>query len=406
LEAGSYFETLLLLWSIVPSALLSYYIFRHNLLEIAIQRSLGYSFAGIFLLLVYLLGVRWLRDFMQESYNVPELVVDAGMILALFAFSQPLKRWIDSSVDSLFSLEISKFQKMASRIEEVSHSTVEMERLLSFIESLLEKELDLKGVKVILYPKPEGDGQPRTNDSSRGKGPQISLLSGDKALGEIQIQGQVSDLSTEQQAGMRFLVTQIVTAIESCKLAEGKIYLERELAERDKLATLGQMAATVAHNIKNPLSSIKTIVQLIQEDDEVTVKYARDLSLINSEIDRLSNSVGQLLKFAKPTAPTVADIELTDVLRKILSIFRAETEQRGIQLQFEQESTPLTVRGSEEVLCEVFQNLIVNAIEVSPEQSRIVIETRVLDGNQGRRVVCRIGEQGPGFCPEVRERLC
>jgi signal transduction histidine kinase len=181
--------------------------------------------------------------------------------------------------------------------------------------------------------------------------------------------------------------------------------LERELAERDKLATLGQMAATVAHNIKNPLSSIKTIVQLIQEDDEVAVKYARDLSLINSEIDRLSNSVGQLLKFAKPTAPTAADIDLTDVLRKILSIFRAETEHRGIQLQFEQESTPLTVRGSEEVLCEVFQNLIVNAIEVSPERSRIVIGTGVLDGNQGKRIVFRIEDQGPGIAPEVRPHI-
>jgi len=405
LKAGSYFETLLLLWSIVPSALLGYYIFRHNFLEVPIQRSLGYSFAGIFLLLVYLLGVRWLRDFMQEAYNIPELVVDAGMILTLFAFSQPLKRWIDSSFDSLFSLEISKFQKIAYRLEEISHSTVEMERLLGFIERLLEKELDLKEVKVILFPKPEGRGQPRTDDSSRGKRLQIALLSGDKVLGEIQIQGQVNDLSTEQQAGIRFLATQIVTAIESCKLAEGKIYLERELAERDKLATLGQMAATVAHNIKNPLSSIKTIVQLIQEDDEVAVKYARDLSLINSEIDRLSNSVGRLLKFAKPTAPTAAEIDLTEVLRKILSIFRAETERRGIQLQFEPASLPLTLRGSEEVLCEVFQNLIVNAVEVSPEQSRIVIGTRVLDGNQGKRVVFHIEDQGPGISPEVRQHI-
>ena len=61
--------------------------------------------------------------------------------------------------------------------------------------------------------------------------------------------------------------------------------MERELAERDKMATLGHMAATVAHNIKNPLSSIKTIVQLMQEDGEVQNKYARDLSLIKSDSD-------------------------------------------------------------------------------------------------------------------------
>ena len=405
-EAGGYFEAWLMLWSIIPSALLGYYIFRYNFLEIAIQRSFGYSFAGILLLLVYLLSVQWLREFVETAYSFPGLVVEAGLVLALLAFSQPLKRWIDSSVNTLFALEISKFQQMAARLDEVSRSTVEMDRLLRFVEELLSKELDLKKVEVVLYPGPGRAGQLEPADLPSGeKGEMILLSKGDQTLGEIRVQGQADKLSTEQQAGLRFLVTQIVAAIENCKLAEGKILLERELAERDKMATLGHMAATVAHNIKNPLSSIKTIVQLMQEDGEVQNKYARDLSLIKSEIDRLSHSVSQLLSFSKPTVLATASVDLNQVLEKTLQIFKPEAERRRLRLEMRSACRPLIVRGSEEVLYEIFQNLIVNAIEVAPEQSQITIRTHILDHEPGNKAVVCVEDEGPGIVPEIRQQI-
>src|SRR5437867_9735064 len=91
---------------------------------------------------------------------------------------------------------------------------------------------------------------------------------------------------------------------------------------------LGHLAATIAHNTKNPLSSIKTIVQLMQEDGEVQNKYARDLSLIKSEIDRLSHSVSQLLSFSKPTVLATASVDLNQVLEKTLQIFKDRKSTR------------------------------------------------------------------------------
>ncbi|PYV44135.1 MAG: hypothetical protein DMG06_07780 [Acidobacteria bacterium] len=405
-EAGSHFEALLMLWSIIPSALLGYYIFRHNFLEIAIQRSFGYSFAGMLLLLVYLLSVQWLREFVETAYSFPGLVVEAGLILALLAFSQPLRRWIDSSVNTLFSIEISKFQKMAVRLDEVSRSTVDMDQLLRFVEELLSKELDLKKVEVVLYPEPGRDGQLEPGALALAeKGETILLTEGPQTLGEIRIQGQSDKLSTEQQAGLRFLVTQIVAAIKNCKLAEGKVRLERELAERDKMATLGQLAATVAHNIKNPLSSIKTIVQLMQEDGEVHSRYARDLSLIKSEIDRLSHNVSRLLNFSKPTVLLTTRVDLNQVLENTLRIFKPEAEQRGIRFELGSACQPLTVRGSEEVLSEILQNLIVNAIEVSAAQSRITIRTQMLENASGKKAVVCVEDEGPGIAPEIRQQI-
>jgi signal transduction histidine kinase len=402
-----YFETMLMLWSIVPSAWLGYYIFRYNFLEIAIQRSLGYSFAAILLLLVYLLSVRWLRNFLEAHYNsFPGMIVEAGLILALLAFAQPLKRWIDTSVGNLFSLEISTFQKMAVRLDEVSRSTVEMDQLLRFIEDLLQKELDLRDLRVLLYSQPRRDERHEEQENPLERDlKRIFLSKNEETLGEIQIRGQSGGLSTEQQAGLRFLVTQIVAAIENCKLAEGKVRLERELAERDKMATLGQMAATVAHNIKNPLSSIKTIVQLMQEDDHVNAQYARDLALINSEIDRLGNSVAQLLTFSKPTVFVSVQVDLAGVLERVLSIFKPEAERKGIHLHYEASSARLTVLGSEEILSEIFQNLIVNALEVSPQRSQVTIRTAALERDHVRKAVVGVEDEGSGISSGIRQHI-
>src|SRR5262245_5495461 len=188
----------------------------------------------------------------------------------------------------------------------------------------------------------------------------IPLQKGNIPLGAMLVEWHSGGVASEQQAALRYVIPQIVAAIETCRLVEGKIQLERELAERTRLASLGQMAATVAHNIKNPLSSIKTIVQLMLEDGELTVKYGQDMSLIKSEIDRLTESVTQLLRFSKPTVTSSATVDLTAILEKILHIFGPDAERRNIRMDLQMSEKPLMVRGSEEILSEVFQNLLVN----------------------------------------------
>ncbi len=391
-------ETILLLWSNIPSALLGYYIFRYNFFEIAIQRSLGYSLVGILLLVMYLFVVRGLRDFLEERFLFPGLLVEAAMILALFAFAQPLKRWMESSVNQLFSLEMARFSGMAARLDEVSRSTFEIDRLVQFTENLLRTELGLKEVRLALYPEATpGKEEGKETGGGPVSGERFFLTQGERKIGELQVAATSGRLSTEQQAGVQLVATQFVAALENCKLAQGKIELERELAERDKLATIGQMAAAVAHNVKNPLSSIKTIVQLMQEDAEVKRRYESDLSLITGEIDRLSHSVGQLLKFSRPIAPGQSSVDLAPVLRKIQQTFQAEAERRQIRLQFSQGAPELPVSGAEELFLEIFQNLVVNALEAAPAGSRITMGSEVLTENKEEKVRVWIEDQGPGI---------
>jgi signal transduction histidine kinase len=398
LEPGQPLEAVLMLWSVVPSALLGYFIFRHNFLEIAIRRSFGYPIAVVILVLVYLVSVRYLPDYFGD---IPKEVVQAGMIL-LFPLVQPLRRWIDHSVDNLFSREIDRFEKLAAGLDEISRSTVDLNQLLQLTEERLRKELNLKSIRLTVNDETNETADTLAHDQNRER---ILLQKGDLSLGAMLVEGHNATVPSEQHAALRYVIPQIVAAIETCRLLEGKIQLERELAERTRLASLGQMAATVAHNIKNPLSSIKTIVQLMQEDGELAVKYGQDMSLIKSEIDRLTESVTQLLRFSKPTVTSSATVDLAVVLEKILHIFGPDAERRNIRMDLQLSEKPLRVRGSEEILLEVFQNLFVNALEVSKPHDAVVVRARAAEGTGQRRVVVQVEDEGPGVPEEIQSKV-
>ena len=168
------------------------------------------------------------------------------------------------------------------------------------------------------------------------------------------------------------------------------------------MADLGRIIAAVAHNVKNPLSSIKTIVQLMLEDKEFTQKYDRDLNLISGEIDRLTKRVEDVLKF-RTVLPV--NVDLAELLEKMVLLFKPETERRGIRLELELTCRPLTVRGTEEIFSEVFQNFIVNAWDVAPEKSRIGIRAQVLGEGPAKAVSVRIEDEGPGIPPRIRRQI-
>src|SRR5439155_14958226 len=107
----------------------------------------------------------------------------------------------------------------------------------------------------------------------------------------------------------------------------------------ERLAAIGQMAATVAHEVKNPLSAIKSIAQVMSEDEALSTQHSRDLSLIVGETDRLSKSVTQLLSFASKRPPAAPPSRADDLIRSVNSLFRADARERDIELQCRADAT-------------------------------------------------------------------
>jgi hypothetical protein len=209
LEPGQPLETVLMLWSVVPSALLGYFIFRHNFLEIAIQRSFGYPFAVVMLLLVYLLSLRYVHDYFDQ---IPNEVVQAAMILVLLPLLQPLRRWIDYSIDNLFSREIVRFERLASALDEISRSTVDLNQLLRLTEERLRKELSIKAIRLTVKGTTDEAADTLVSSQTSEK---IPLQKGEVPLGMMLVEGQNARLLTEQHAALRYVIPQIVAAIET-----------------------------------------------------------------------------------------------------------------------------------------------------------------------------------------------
>ena len=147
------------------------------------------------------------------------------------------------------------------------------------------------------------------------------------------VEAAANTLTNDVRAVLEVLAGQVAIAVEDCRLANANVQLERRLAEGERLAALGQMAATVAHEVKNPLSAIKSIAQVMSEDEGLKTQHARDLSLIVGETDRLSNSVTQLLSFASKAPPASVPCRAGELLRSVAGLFRVDAEERHIALQ-------------------------------------------------------------------------
>jgi signal transduction histidine kinase len=161
------------------------------------------------------------------------------------------------------------------------------------------------------------------------------------------------------------------------------------------------MAATVAHEVKNPLSAIKSIAQVMSEDEGLNSQHARDLSLIVGETDRLSKSVTQLLSFASKRTPAAPPCRADELLRSVNSLFRAEADERNIILQC-RVGGALELSGVQTAaIRDALSNLILNALQSTPSGGTVVIESFVDD----REIIFAVNDSGPGIAPEMQTKI-
>jgi two-component system, NtrC family, sensor histidine kinase HydH len=160
-------------------------------------------------------------------------------------------------------------------------------------------------------------------------------------------------------------------------LQNSQVY--ERMKERDRLAALGQMAAGLAHEIRNPLGSIKGAAQFLQpgqNSDGGREGTSEFLGIIVEEVNRLNKIVSQFLDYARPYRGEQRQLEVADVLKKTLALFAKETEENGrvdIVTDFADKVPP--VRADAEQLLQVFLNLSLNALQAMPQGGQLVIST-------------------------------
>jgi signal transduction histidine kinase len=223
-------------------------------------------------------------------------------------------------------------------------------------------------------------------------------------VGVLRAEPHGAAISGETRAALEFVCEQLPAALDVCRLIEEKLQLERELAERERLAVLGQMAASISHNLKNPLGSIKTILQVQMENPEVPESIRGETKMVLEEIGRLSSKLNQLLQFSRPALRGGAIAPACDaraVVEEVGGVLRHEAERRGVALKLEVEEQKTKVAASSEALGEILSNLLVNALEASPRGGYV----KVSGHGNGNGFLFAVEDEGPGVPESARERI-
>ncbi|MFK9095150.1 ATP-binding protein [Bacillus salipaludis] len=167
-----------------------------------------------------------------------------------------------------------------------------------------------------------------------------------------------------------------------------------ELRQKEKLAIVGQMAAAIGHEIKNPLSSLKGFTQLQQERNPVGNEF---YPIMIQEIDRINSIVNDLMYLGKPRKIKFEKASIKEIVAYTISITQQQAEMQGVSFQtIIAESLP-PVQCEEKQLKQVFINLIKNAIEAMPDGGRIFIKVDVLTE---KTLSISIEDEGYGIAEE------
>lgn len=428
-QAGQYLQIFANLGSLLPSALLAYYIYRYRFLELIIKESLIVATFAAMVLAVYLYGIRRISDWANSRYGLRAGVIEAILILALTLLAAPLRGWLEKRFRALFERETALYREVVANVGAHAGRYRRLPELLAFIESQTAGALSLRRAKIVLRGSDDDETSTARDDPdelgrietllSRAQAAGVTALEDDVGFGEQQyniayvlrredrdaglllIEASPSALTPDVRAVLEVLAGQVAIAVEDCRLAEENTRLERKVAEGERLAALGQMAATVAHEVKNPLSAIKSIAQVMSEDEGLNSQHARDLSLIVGETDRLSKSVTQLLSFASKRPQAAPPCRSDELIKSVNSLFRAEAEERDINLRCHAEAT-LELDGVQTAsVRDALSNLVLNALQSTPSGGQVKLDF-LLDKNE---MVFAVSDSGPGMSAEVQKRI-
>jgi two-component system, NtrC family, sensor kinase len=252
-----------------------------------------------------------------------------------------------------------------------------------------------------------GVGLGATAWSARTLRPVRNLIEGVSRIGRGDYSAQLGVRGEDEVA---VLAREFDAMARSLQAREAQLKAQAEaLMRAEQLAAVGRISAQVAHEVRNPLSSIGLNVELMQDAVErATFESPEDaretrelLAAVTREVDRLTEVTEQYLRMARPPRPSLEPTTVTEVLASVLEFSREELERAGVEVV--RDFTPDTPRAlaDEGQLRQVFLNLLRNAREAMPDGGRLTIATR----SHGNQVEVALQDTGRGMTEAVRSRI-
>lgn len=189
------------------------------------------------------------------------------------------------------------------------------------------------------------------------------------------------------------------------RLEEREIELRtshEQLITADRLASVGMMAASMAHEVNNPLTTIKILIHSVRDQLPAGDRLRGDLDIARTEIDKIKALVLRVLQFARPSDLEFATVDLNSILRRVVALIRPQAQGHELTVIEDLEVDLPAVRADGPQMGQVFLNVLFNAVEAAPRGGRIRVTTSSGDGDC---VTATIWNSGQGIAPGLTERV-
>ncbi len=231
----------------------------------------------------------------------------------------------------------------------------------------------------------------------------VPLFVKDQVVGVIQVVNKLNgQFNANDQDLFRSIAASVAAAIENARLyselSDFAWELERsqaQLIQAEKMAAVGRLAASIAHEINNPLQAIHNSLHLTLRPTLSEEKRARYLAMAQEEVERLIDIVRRLLEFYRPSRGRRSVANVNQVIGNVLTLMNKRIQHQHVQVETNLSPDVPLLHVVPDQLAQVFLNIVINAVEAMTDDGRLVIHTRVLD--DGEWVQITFADNGPGM---------
>lgn len=228
------------------------------------------------------------------------------------------------------------------------------------------------------------------------------LLMGPKRSGELYFNDDLKLLGIiAQEAGIAIDNARLYHRLQQ-QMEELKTMQTQQLLQSAKLASIGELATNIAHEINNPLTSILGFATLLLKETPESDRRRKDLKIIESEAMRSRDIVRNLLDFARSKEPKREPVDINEVIRNTLALIRYYAEKSNVLIKEEYQEVPKAAMDVNQMK-QVFVNMIKNALEAMPQGGELRIKTQWLPKEQGVEVL--LEDTGCGIHPEHLSKI-
>ena len=452
---GKYLNLVMLLSPSLPMSVLLYYVYRYNFYRLVVKPSMIYSIIYGLVMAIYLVGIRRFGEYLSQFPEVNSQFVEGILLVALVFVFQPFRTKIQTRLDKLFFKDKYHYQQYLRELSDSISEIVDLQRLLKTLGDALTTSLKAKAYSLVVFRMGENKPQRYKTYGNHELNDIKSLIDSLQITKHYRLRRQMRDYRvvrcllqnqielaipiyfqdtlsglvclTEKKNGnaysddeldvLQTFANQIGLAFENARLVQDRLELEARIYQSEKLTSLGLMATTIAHEVKNPLSSIKTIVQVLHENAKG--EDAKDLSIVISEINRLNSVLEKLLSFARTSENRLEPIDMTTVIKEILDLVKHQARKSNVKITFNTVDNIPSILAKKQNVREIAFNLVFNAIQamynggelkislqLKPKLDRRDIEEgKLLSIVNNEWVQLTVHDNGPGMSREQLKKI-